>query len=81
MVAMLAALTVSAPAAAREPQRPDLADRGNGQELEWKPTRTSNANTIDVVSANAFLYLDGTVAVVGDVLSPLTSRREASAST
>jgi hypothetical protein len=76
MVAMLAALTVSAPAAAREPGRPDLPDRGNGQELEWKPTRTSNANTIDVVSANAFLYGDGTVAVVGDVLSTMTSRRE-----
>ena len=76
MVAMLAAMTVSAPVAAREPQRPDLAGRGTGQELEWKPTRTSNANTIDVVSANAFLYLDGTVAVVGDVLSTMTSRRE-----
>src|SRR5688572_32279638 len=76
MVAMLAALTVSAPAAAREPARPDLPDRGNGQELEWKPTRTSNANTIDVVSARAWLYGDGTVAVVGDVLSTMTSRRE-----
>ena len=33
-------------------------------------------DTIDVLSVNGFLYLDGTVAIVGEVLSTVPSRRE-----
>jgi hypothetical protein len=73
---MLAAMTVSGTVAAREPQRPDPDHRGKGVELERKATRTTSANTIDVLSATAYLYGDGTVAVVGEVLNTYASRRQ-----
>jgi hypothetical protein len=76
LVAMLAAVTVSASVAAREPKRPDLDSRGSGAELEQEATRSTDANTIDVLSARAYLYDDGTVAVVGEVLNTYASRRE-----
>jgi hypothetical protein len=69
-------------AAARDGGRASVdarADRaGVAGRLEPRAVRTAqvpSAGQIGIVSSNAFLYDDGTVAVVGDVLNLMTTRR------
>jgi hypothetical protein len=77
---VLTAIVVAASAwgavAAREPDRTAAPRSEAGHRLEPRAVRTTAAESVEILSAAAYLYDDGTVAVVSEARNLLTSRRE-----